>query len=116
LAARKRPISACSWRYARTTLTPLPQLVSLAEAVDWVEETFVRHDLLTDELADDLTRFRDHAETDPEWPAQGDRLGTRAASSEQLSVFVEFRQRGDEGWFVSLTVGLPLEGGAAASR
>ncbi|MCC5949669.1 MAG: hypothetical protein JJT89_14555 [Nitriliruptoraceae bacterium] len=101
-------VSERDGRIVAVSLTPLPELMGLQAAVDEVAELLEQHDLVTPELTDELAEIRQQPTTQPEWPSTGERHGVRTEPAEELSLRVEFRQRGTEGWFAGLSLRLPM--------
>jgi hypothetical protein len=95
---------------------PPAELVSLTEVIDDVEDLLDRNDARTSELAERLDEWRALEETEPGWPSSGDRLATRVELEPGVELAVRLRQRGDEGWFYTVSLFRPVETWPAADR
>jgi hypothetical protein len=88
---------------------PPAELAALPDAVDDVEQLLERNGARTSELEEALDGWRALEETDPEWPSSGERLATRVELEPGVELAVRMRQRGDEGWFYTLSLLRPVE-------
>lgn len=93
----------------RVALQPPAELGELAEVLDDVEALLERNGALTSELSATLEEWRAHEESVPEWPVTGDRLGRRVELEPGVELAVRLRQRGDEGWFYTVSLFRPVE-------
>lgn len=89
---------------------PPAELASLLAIIDEVEALLVDNDALDDELAEALESWRSHQGTEePEWPSTGDRLSERVELAPGVELAVWLHQRGDEGWFSTVSLFRPVE-------
>lgn len=91
-------------------LQPPAELASLPATIDEVEALLAANDALEEELADALESWRSQQETEePEWPSSGDHLAAGAELEPGVELEVGLRQRGDEGWFYTVSLFRPVE-------
>lgn len=107
-AAVERPVTV--------EVQPPPALAPLADTVDDVEALLERNEALTEELRSRLDERRTHDEAEPEWPSTGERLGALSALGEDVEIAVRLRQRGEDGWFYTVSLSRPVESWPTADR